>query len=145
VARDRANIKSTLQADEHWRSLTHHAQWLYKYLLVSPTLNLCGVADWRPARIAAAARGVVVEDVEVWAEELSSEFFVVIDEATEEVLIRSFFRHDGILAPPVSSQRWLHLGFVGSSRMSFDGCVRSSRRGSGSRTFGSVCRSWKGF
>jgi hypothetical protein len=43
---------------------------------------------------------VVVEDVEVWAEELSSEFFVVIDEATEEVLIRSFFRHDGILAQP---------------------------------------------
>lgn len=100
MARDRANIKSSLLADEHWRLLTHGAQWLYKYLLVSPTLNLCGVADWRPARIAAAARDVDTADVLVWAGELSTEFFIVIDEETEEVLIRSFFRHDGILAQP---------------------------------------------
>jgi hypothetical protein len=100
MARDRANLRLDMWGDSHWRSLSHGAQWLYEHLLSSPTLNSCGVADWRPVRIAAMSADVTTEHVEQWGRELESEFFVVIDRDTEEAAIRSFFRHDGILAQP---------------------------------------------
>lgn len=100
MARDRANIRTDIWADTHWRSLSHDAQWLYHFILESPSLNLCGVADWRPAKWSAMAADVSREQIETWAVELEREHFLVIDHDTEEVLVRSFFRHDGILAQP---------------------------------------------
>ena len=100
MARDRANIRTDIWADTHWRSLTHHAQWLYHFILESPTLNLCGVADWRPAKWSGMSASVKRSDIEEWALELEREHFIVVDRDTEEVLIRSFFRHDGILSQP---------------------------------------------
>jgi hypothetical protein len=43
---------------------------------------------------------VSASDIERWAEELEREHFLVVDRDTEEGCIRSFFRHDGILAQP---------------------------------------------
>lgn len=100
MARDRANIRTDIWADAHWRSLSHHAQWLYHFILESPTLNLCGVADWRPAKWSGMSADVTRDDIEAWASELEREHFIVVDRETEEVLIRSFFRHDGILSQP---------------------------------------------
>lgn len=100
MARDRANINTRIWTDHHWRSLSMGAQWLYEFLLSSSTLNLCGVTDWRPAKWSGMAADLSKGDLEKYAAELERESFIVIDRATEEVCLRSFFRHDGILAQP---------------------------------------------
>lgn len=100
MPRDHARIRLDLAADETYRSLTHDAQWLYKKLLIDPTLNFLGIADWRPARIAATTAELSAGDVELFAYELEQVAFILVDRDSEEVLIRSFVKHDGLLESP---------------------------------------------
>ncbi|POH58289.1 hypothetical protein [Arthrobacter glacialis] len=98
MARDRANIRVDMLSNTDYRSLGLAAQHLYKLLLIHPTLNYAGVADWRPGRLAKITRGVTASAVREAAAELQAGSYVYVDEDTEEVLIRSFVRHDGLLA-----------------------------------------------
>lgn len=97
MARDRANIRVDMLANTEYRDLGLAAQHLYKLLLIHPTLNYAGVADWRPGRIAKITRGVTADDVRTAAKELQAGAYIYVDEETEEVFIRSFVRHDGLL------------------------------------------------
>lgn len=98
MAREFAQIRLDIWADDDWRDLSCCAQWLYLHLLSSPALNFAGVTDWRPARIAAVTADLRAPDVEMFAVELEQGDFVVIDRETEECLIRSWVKHDGLLA-----------------------------------------------
>lgn len=100
MARDRASIRVDMWADGDFRRLSVFAQWLYIALLSHPTLSYAGVADWRPGRIAAFSAGVEVADVRAAADELMRGRFILADEQTEEVLVRSFVKHDGLLKQP---------------------------------------------
>lgn len=100
MARDRANIRTDIWNDDDFRRLSTQAQLLYLQLLTSATLTYAGVADWRPKRLAALAAGRTPKQTEDAARELEEGLFVVIDEDTEEVLIRSFLKHDGLLQKP---------------------------------------------
>lgn len=79
------------------RKLTPAGQHLYFVLLTHPDLSYCGVADWRPGRLAPMADGWTPEQVISAGEELVRKLFIVIDEDTEEALIRSFIRNDGLM------------------------------------------------
>ena len=98
MARDHARLRIDMWNDEDYRRLTMPAQWLYEHLLTSVTLSFAGVADWRPARIAAHARLLDAATVDLAGDELEEGRFILRDVETEEVLIRSFAKHDGILA-----------------------------------------------
>ena len=100
MARDRASIRVDMWADGDFRRLSVYAQWLYMALLSHPTLSYAGVADWRPGRIAAFSAGAAVADITDAAEELMRGRFILTDEVTEEVLVRSFIKHDGLLKQP---------------------------------------------
>lgn len=100
MPRDRATLRTDLWADLDWRNLTPGAQWLYEYLLTTPSLTYVGVADWRPNRIAKLARGLTAEQVRRYASELAAARFVIVDDETEEICVRSFLRHDGALKNP---------------------------------------------
>lgn len=100
MARDHARIRVDIWSDEDWRDLPSVSQWLYLYLLSSPALNFCGVTDWRPARIAALNAEMKADDVEYAAAWLEAGEFLVIDRDTEEALIRSWVKHDGLVASP---------------------------------------------
>lgn len=100
MAREYARVKVNIWADLDFRALTPLAQHLYFALLTSPTLNLAGVADWRPSRLCALAKGLTPAKIRAAGEELEQARFIVIDEDTEEVLVRTFVRHDGILKGP---------------------------------------------
>jgi hypothetical protein len=100
MARDRASIRLDMWADEDWRKLTVPAQRLYMLLLSHPTLNYAGVADWRPGRIAQLSAATTTADVETAATELEQSGFILRDDVTEEVLIRSFIKHDGLMKQP---------------------------------------------
>lgn len=97
MARDRANIRVDMLSNTDYRSLGLAAQHLYKLLLIHPTLTYAGVADWRPGRIATITAGVTAGDVRAAGKELQSGSYIYVDEDTEEVFIRSFVRHDGLL------------------------------------------------
>ena len=100
MAREYAPIRLNIWSDEDFRALSPRAQHLYFVVLTSPTLSHCGVADWRPKRIAAMAAGWMPAHVETAAAELANARYFVIDEDTEEVLVRSFIRHDGLMKQP---------------------------------------------
>lgn len=100
MSRDRANINTDIWNDDDFRSLSGGAQLLYFQLLTSATLTYAGVADWRPNRIAALAAGRRPDDVREAASELARGLYIVTDDDTEEVLIRSFMKHDGLLHKP---------------------------------------------
>lgn len=99
MPREFAQIKLAIWADDDWRDLSPLARYLYLTLLTSPSLTHCGVADWRPARIA-ALNGMTPDDVEHYGAELIEALYLVVDEESEEVLIRSFVRNDGLMKQP---------------------------------------------
>lgn len=100
MPRDRANIRVDMWNDDDWRGLTGNAQGLYQKLLTHPTLTYCGVADWRPGRLAKLTKGMTAQDVIDGAVELQAAAFTYVDEETEEIFLRSFVRHDGLLKHP---------------------------------------------
>lgn len=100
MAREYARVKVAIWADTDFRLLTDPAQALYFRLLSSPTMSLCGVADWRPNRIAALTAGMTPKKVREAAAELTANGYIVTDDDTEEVLVRSFVRHDGLIKTP---------------------------------------------
>jgi len=100
MARDHARLRLDMGGDDDWRALTHDAQWLYYTLLAHPSLNLLGIADWRAARLAAVTAELQAPDVDVFADELETARFILVDRDSEEVLIRSFVKHDGLLRSP---------------------------------------------
>ena len=100
MARDRANINTTIWTDDDWRELTRDEHWLYTLLLTHGTLNYAGVADWRPGRLAQNSADTTADDIERIGALLQAKRFIFIDSDTEEVLVRSFLRHDGLLKQP---------------------------------------------
>lgn len=100
MARDHARIDLEIWNDDDFRELSPRAQHLYFVLLTSPTLSYCGVCDWRPSRIIPLAGGWTRDGLEAAAEELAERLYIVVDEDTEEVLVRSFIRNDGLMKQP---------------------------------------------
>jgi len=99
MAREYAQIKLAIWQDDDWRDLSFPARYLYFTLLTSPSLSHAGVADWRPKRIS-ALNGMSVEEIEAAGTELVDRLYLVIDESTDEALIRSFIRNDGLMKQP---------------------------------------------
>src|SRR5690348_7470470 len=97
MAMDHAQVRRDIWADEDFRELPMRSQWLYLHVITSTTLSYCGVADWRPARIAALTDDLTWRDVEVAAVDLECNHYLVIDRDTEEALVRSWVKHDGLM------------------------------------------------
>ena len=98
--REFAHVKVSIWADDDYRALSMPAQWLYHYYMTSPDLNLAGRGDWRPKRIAPLSTATTVDLIEAAAQELEDNRFMFFDEDTEEALVRSFVRNDGLLKQP---------------------------------------------
>lgn len=95
--RNYAQLNIAIWNDDDFRALTPQAQHLYFLLLSHPTLSYCGVGDWRPARIARMATGWTAQDVERAGGELVAGLFIVVDEDTEEFLVRTFVKNDPLM------------------------------------------------
>lgn len=95
--RQYALIHRAILDDPSWRCLTCSQQNLYLLLLLKLSTNLCGVVDWRPKKLAVNASDMTVETIEADAVVLEKKLYIVRDEDTDEVLIRSFLRNDAPL------------------------------------------------
>lgn len=98
MPRDHARIKTSRQRDLDWRALSVNAQWTYDAITTSEALSYVGVIDYRAGKIAALAKGQTAAKVETAVKELEADRFVILDRQTEELLIRTYIRHDGVLA-----------------------------------------------
>lgn len=94
MARTHARIFSAIWSDPEWTSLTPGAQWLYQLILSQPKMTLTGCLDYKPVRWAKLAADTKPADIETWADELETRRYVVIDRETDELLVRTFVRHD---------------------------------------------------
>lgn len=108
MARDHARVNLTIWTDPDFRSLPPAAQHLYLTLWTAPELTYCGVHDWRPARLTGLSEGFTAEHIETVAACLEARYFLVIDRATEECLIRSWARFDGIMKQPRMAVSFVH-------------------------------------
>jgi len=100
MARTEARLLTAIWSDNDFKALSPRAQWLYMLLLSQPGLSHVGTLAITLRRWAAYSTGCTVEDVEKLLAELEQHPFVVIDWDTEELLIRSFIRNDGVFKQP---------------------------------------------
>lgn len=100
MARSHARILVTIWRDPDFRRLSVDAQRTYLLLLSQDSLNNTGVLPMTTKRWAAGCDTTSTGDIDKALAELDDARFIVVDPDTEEVLIRSFIRNDGIVKQP---------------------------------------------
>ena len=95
--RDFAQIKLSIWNDDAFLDLSNNAQLLYFVLISHPTMNRAGVGTWHAGRLSGMCATWTRQDVERAACELIDGRFIVVDEDTDEFLVRTFVRHDGLM------------------------------------------------
>lgn len=100
MARQYALVQVAIWQDDDFRALPPEAQHLYFLMLTSPSLNLAGVCDWRPNRIAKLSGGWTAARVRNAATALTRAGYILVDEESEEAVVRTFVKHDGVLRNP---------------------------------------------
>ncbi|ALF01248.1 replication initiation protein [Arthrobacter phage Brent] len=93
-------IKLSAQSDPDWRALSHTAQWLYWALIGSEALTACGSMDYKPKHLQALSPTMNTAGVDAAMDELRARKFVVLDEETDELILRSFIRNDEVVPNP---------------------------------------------
>lgn len=81
-------------------ALGPHAKLLDFLLRQHGGISFCGCADWRPARLTVRSGGLSVEEIRTAGAEMVEAGFAVIDESTEEILMRKHILWDELLRNP---------------------------------------------
>lgn len=116
MAREYAQIKTSVWIDDDFLDLSREAQHLFFVLCSQMKLTFCGGMTWHPGRLSQLAAGWTVDEVNEAAVELSEALYLVIDSDTDEVLVRSFIRNDGLLGSPNITKAMLRAFSELSSR-----------------------------
>jgi hypothetical protein len=95
-----ARIGTDIHDEPSYRDLTAEHQWAYELVLKRPDLSRCGVVAYTPRRWAKVAKGMTEKRLKSLYTGLSETRHVVLDEDTQELLARTYVRHDGLLAQP---------------------------------------------
>lgn len=98
MARNFARISTALWGDEDFKSLTSEAQRCYVIALSQPGLSLVGVVPYQPRRWATFAADSTEGKIRRAVDELEAVEYILVDRDTEELLVRSFMRHDRSLS-----------------------------------------------
>lgn len=100
MARGHGRILASIWEDSDFIDLDPAPQRMYLFLISQPNLNHAGLLPLTLKRWSRKAKGLTVDEVERVLAELAARRFVVIDEETEELLIRTFVRNDGVWKQP---------------------------------------------
>lgn len=98
MPRDHGRILCAIWRDKDFRALSVEAQRLYMLLLSQPNVNNAGVLPLQVSKWAKGCDGTKASDIEAALEELASQNYVFYDDDTEEALVRSYMRNDGVMA-----------------------------------------------
>lgn len=94
TGRQYARLRMDIWRDDEWRALSADAQWLYELLISQPTINSAGVLALQITKWTRYAAGMTGERIVAALGLLIERNYIVVDDDTEEVLVRSFIRHD---------------------------------------------------
>lgn len=94
MARTHAKILCSVWGDADFVALPSSAQRTYVVLLTQPKLSLVGLLDYVPSRWARLSGDTTIAQIETDLATLRDARFVVVDDVTGELLIRTFVRHD---------------------------------------------------
>lgn len=100
MARDHGRIYTRIWADPAFRALNRDPQRLYLLLISQDKLTYCGSLDYIPKRLCSLAKDEDEDTLQAALKTLEATRFVVTDYEMDEVLVRSFVRHDGLLGSP---------------------------------------------
>ncbi|MFD7109109.1 hypothetical protein ACFWAF_02830 [Streptomyces microflavus] len=100
MARGHGRILTSIWEDTDFTELDESEQRLYLFLISQPNLNHAGLLDLTLRRWSRKARGLSVGELEKRIHALEQARFIVVDDDTEELLIRSFIRNDGVWRMP---------------------------------------------
>lgn len=95
-----ARYLTSTHRDADWAAMTSMQHDCYMALLSSPELSWAGVIGYFPARYAGFAADLTERKVVKTWDELADLDKLVVDKRTGEVLVRTFIRHDNVLAKP---------------------------------------------
>ena len=98
MSRKYAEVQVAIWDEADFIALDEDAQRLYFVLMTRIDLSLAGVISWNPGRIAQLAKNSTSASITKAAKKLEMARFVVIDRDTDECLIRTQVRHDGVLS-----------------------------------------------
>ena len=101
--REYAQLKLSIWNDRDFTSLTVDAQLVYIMAMSHPTTNLAGVLDYAPTKFARLAGGFTVKRIAAAVDELKRARFVVTDDETGEMLVRSAVRASGAWKKPTTA------------------------------------------
>jgi hypothetical protein len=96
MARKYAQVQHDIWVDPDFVALSAADQRLYMLLLSQASLNHAGVIDLTVARWARYAPDSTTEELWASLDRLHGTRFVLIDRTTEEALVRTFIRNDGL-------------------------------------------------
>lgn len=94
MARSYANIFTAIWRDPDWRALDRGDQQFYVLLVTQPNISAAGMLPMTTGRWAAMADDSTADTIQVSLRKLAAARFIAVDEMTEELLVRSFVRHD---------------------------------------------------
>jgi hypothetical protein len=100
MARSHARIATSIWEDDDWLDLTGDAQRFYMMLLSQPNLNHAGVIPITIRRWALLCTDQDEARLRVAMGGLESSRFILVDERTEELLVRTLIRNDGVWKQP---------------------------------------------
>lgn len=100
MARDHGRVLVQIWSDPEWIQLSEAAQRAYILALSQPDLSYAGVLATRYKRWSGFAANSSVPKIRRAVRELEDAGFVMVDDETEEMWIRTFVKHDGILRYP---------------------------------------------
>lgn len=100
MARSEARISVTAWDDDDFIALEPTTQWMYFFLLSQKDLAHTGVLPLRERRWVRKARTLTVDTIQRELDRLAVARFVVVDDDTGELLIRSFIRRDKVYRQP---------------------------------------------
>jgi hypothetical protein len=100
MARDHTRVNLDIWGDDDFRDLPVDSQNLYWTLWTSPDRTYCGAHEWRPGKLSQCAEDWTLPRLLTAATVLSERLFVLFDDVTEECLIRSWIKHDGLWRTP---------------------------------------------
>lgn len=100
MAREHARILTRIWDDPDFCGLPMHQQRLYFLLLSRRNMVSCGVLPLQVRKWAKGAKDTSEEDIVKTLAELEAGRYVFVDEDTEEVLVRTLIRNDGVLKVP---------------------------------------------
>lgn len=85
-------LQRRIKIDADFTELSPMGQWLYYTLLVD--VNHIGVAAWAPKKLALRSKSATVATVNIAAQELIDTRFAVLDLDADEIMLRTYIKHD---------------------------------------------------